>query len=348
MGGRNGDGRARRALARLLARRADGSRPTARGLGRRAAAGGPRTRRDRHCRRPLHGGRLGGRSGRARAATAAREAAGAAREPAPAGVALGRAVRLQLDRVRALRVVPALAGRSRLPRARVRARTGPPGRRPAACRVGTGRGRARRGGPARRCLAACDARRALPAAGSGRPAPRADACVPCSSARERPLAPRTTACSAAPGLDGTDEAKGARMSKAIPAAAVALGALALVANAAAHSSISPAAAKTKTLQPFTLELQAEKEDAVTTRVEVTFPEGFDVETFAASPGWKRTEVSEGGGEAPVRRVYSDGEVEDWSGPEGSEHPAAFVEGVSSFGGDSSSTLTVVALVVGGI
>ena len=173
------------------------------------------------------------------------------------------------------------------------------------------------------------------------------------------------------------------MSKAGLAAAIALGALAIVSSAAAHSSISPPVAKSKTLQQFTLEVQAEKEDAVTTRVEVTFPDGFEVETFAASPGWKRSEVTERTGEkAPVRRVvwtgretspgadpvfhftgvlaeaktygakvrqvYSDGEVEDWAGPEGSEKPAAFVEGVSSVGGSSSSTLTIVALVVGSI
>ena len=166
-------------------------------------------------------------------------------------------------------------------------------------------------------------------------------------------------------------------------AAIALGAVAFVSDAQAHSSISPPVAETKTLQQFTLDVQAEKQDAVTTRVEATFPDGFDVETFAASPGWKRSEVTNGSGEeATVRRVtwtgreasvdadpvfrftatlaeaksygvgvrqtYSDGEVVDWTGPEGSEQPAAFVKGVSSLGGGSSSTLTIVALVVGAI
>lgn len=168
-----------------------------------------------------------------------------------------------------------------------------------------------------------------------------------------------------------------------------LGSLVFAAGAAAHSSVNPAVAKAKTLQPFTLELQAEKEDAVTNRVEVTFPEGFHVETFAAAPGWKREVVAEESGEegegeehgdirrviwtgreaspeddpvfhftgtlseaktygVQVRQTYSDGEVEEWVGPEGSEKPAAFVEGLSSLGGDSSSTLTIIALIVGGI
>jgi len=173
------------------------------------------------------------------------------------------------------------------------------------------------------------------------------------------------------------------MNKPALAAATALGALTIVSNAAAHSSISPPVAKSKTLQQFTLELQAEKENATTTRVEVTFPDGFHVETFPATPGWKRSAITVGSGEeaavrrvvwtgtepspdadpvfhftgtlaepktygVKVRQVYSDGEVADWTGPEGSDTPAAFVEGVSSVGGSSSSTLTIVALVVGGI
>ena len=66
-------------------------------------------------------------------------------------------------------------------------------------------------------------------------------------------------------------------------------ALVLTSAAAAHSSISPPIAKAKTLQQFTLEVQAEKENARTTRVEVTFPDGFNVETFPATLGWKRSE-----------------------------------------------------------
>lgn len=173
------------------------------------------------------------------------------------------------------------------------------------------------------------------------------------------------------------------MKNAATAVAMTVCMFAFVSNAAAHSSISPPVAKTNTLQQFTLDLQAEKPDAVTTRVEVDFPDGFHVETFPAVPGWKRSAVTKGSGEeeaavrrvvwtgreaspdadpvfrftgtladaksygVKVRQIYSDGEVEDWSGPEGSEKPAAFVEGVSSLGG-SSSTLAIVALVVSGI
>jgi hypothetical protein len=50
----------------------------------------------------------------------------------------------------------------------------------------------------------------------------------------------------------------------------------------------------------------------------------------------------------VRQTYSNGQVVDWTGPESSDSPAPVVDGVSSFGGGSSSTLTIVALIVGGI
>src|SRR5205085_10248046 len=47
----------------------------------------------------------------------------------------------------------------------------------------------------------------------------------------------------------------------------------------------------------------------------------------------------------VRQTYSDGSVVDWSGPESSDTPAPTVDAKSSLGGDSSSTLAIVALAV---
>jgi len=165
---------------------------------------------------------------------------------------------------------------------------------------------------------------------------------------------------------------------------VLLASLALASSASAHSSISPPVARAETLQPFTLELQAEEESARTTGVEVTFPDGFDVETFAASPGWKRSAVAdESGGEervlrvtwtggeasprddpvfrftgtleaagsygVKVRQVYSNGSVEEWTGPEASEKPAAFVEAVSSIGGGGGTSLvTWIALALAAV
>ena len=49
----------------------------------------------------------------------------------------------------------------------------------------------------------------------------------------------------------------------------------------------------------------------------------------------------------VRQTYSNGKVVDWTGSESSDTPAPTIEAVSSFGG-SSSTLSIIALIVGGI
>ena len=50
----------------------------------------------------------------------------------------------------------------------------------------------------------------------------------------------------------------------------------------------------------------------------------------------------------VRQTYSDGSVVDWNGPESSDTPSPTIESKSSLGGGSSSTLSIIALVVGGI
>ena len=50
----------------------------------------------------------------------------------------------------------------------------------------------------------------------------------------------------------------------------------------------------------------------------------------------------------VRQTYSDGKVVDWSGSESSDTPSPTIESVSSIGGGGSSTLTIVALVLGAI
>jgi uncharacterized protein YcnI len=162
------------------------------------------------------------------------------------------------------------------------------------------------------------------------------------------------------------------------------GAAALVfaAGASAHAEISPAVAKAKAAQVFTLAVPTETEDAFTTKVELTVPAGFAIDSFAPSPGWKRSvrqtgsgeetviqDVTWSGGHVPteedaffqflatanasktytftVRQTYSDGSVVDWTGPESSDTPAPTVESVSSIGGGGgTSTLTIVALILG--
>jgi uncharacterized protein YcnI len=159
------------------------------------------------------------------------------------------------------------------------------------------------------------------------------------------------------------------------------GALVLAASAFAHAEVSPAVALTKHGQLFTLAVPTEKENATTTKVELTPPDGFSIDSFVPSSGWTRDVKSTGsgeetriqqvtwsGGDTPteedavfqflasadsaktysfkVRQTYSDGSVVDWSGSESSDAPAPQVEFKSSLGGGGSSTLAIVALVVG--
>jgi uncharacterized protein YcnI len=159
------------------------------------------------------------------------------------------------------------------------------------------------------------------------------------------------------------------------------GALIVATSASAHAEVSPAVALVKSGQLFTLAVPTEKENATTTKVELTPPSGFSIDSFVPSPGWTRDVKSTGSGEETqiqrvtwsggsvpteedalfqflasadsaktyafkVRQTYSDGSVVDWSGPESSDTPAPQVEVKSSLGGGGSNTLAIVALAIG--
>jgi len=173
------------------------------------------------------------------------------------------------------------------------------------------------------------------------------------------------------------------MKLVLAAAAAAATTLVFAGAASAHAILSPPVAKAKVLQVFTLSVPTEEEGTTTTEIEMTVPNGFSIVSLAPSTGWKRTEQATGSGESsviqkvtwtggkvptgedsvfqfngtltsdktvavPVRQTYSSGKIVDWSGPETSDTPAPRIEGVSSLGGSSTSTLTIVALVVGAI
>jgi uncharacterized protein YcnI len=171
--------------------------------------------------------------------------------------------------------------------------------------------------------------------------------------------------------------------RALTGAAVVAVGLTVVSSAWAHAEISPPVTKSKTLQLFTLAVPTEKEGLTTTKIELTLPSGFGIDSFVSETGWKRQlqqtgsgenaviqKVTWTGGSVPtgedsifqflaspdssktytfaVRQTYSDGSVVDWSGPESSDTPAPRIEAKSSLGGGGSSTLSIIALVVGGI
>jgi uncharacterized protein YcnI len=164
--------------------------------------------------------------------------------------------------------------------------------------------------------------------------------------------------------------------------AVGSAALVFAAVASAHAIMSPAVAKTKALQQFTLSVPTEKEGLTTTKIELTVPSAFAIDSFEPPPaGWTQQTQATGSGEDTVvqkvtwtgghtpteqdsvfrfnasvdkpgtvtftvRQTYSDGSVVDWTGPESSDTPAPTIEALDSFGGDSgTSTLEIVALVL---
>lgn len=171
--------------------------------------------------------------------------------------------------------------------------------------------------------------------------------------------------------------------RALAVVAAAACGLAAASSAWAHAHVSPTVFVAKNDDVFALTVPTEKEGVTTTAVELTPPEGFTIDAFAASPGWKRevettgsgentriTKVTWSGGSVPiddsaffqfvgeaessqsyafgVRQTYSDGEVVEWSGSESSDTPAPVVEAKSSLGGGGSSTLAVVALIAGAV
>ena len=162
-----------------------------------------------------------------------------------------------------------------------------------------------------------------------------------------------------------------------------LAALVVAASASAHAHISPPVVLAKETQVYTLAVPTEKEDNQTTEIELTVPAGFGIDSFVPSAGWKRTVRATGSGEDAViskvtwtggsvptgedatfsflgspsssktytfqvRQTYKDGSVVDWSGPEASDAPAPTIDAKSSLGGGGTSTLAVIALVLGAI
>jgi uncharacterized protein YcnI len=163
-----------------------------------------------------------------------------------------------------------------------------------------------------------------------------------------------------------------------------LGALVFASSAFAHAIMSPSVVEAKRSEVFTLAVPTEKENATTTKIEFTPPAGFNIDSFVPTPDWKRDVQQSGSGENTtvtkvtwtgahiptdedaafsfiastdaaktytfaVRQTYSDGSIVDWTGPESSDTPAPTVEARSSLGGGGgSSTLEIVALVLGGV
>jgi uncharacterized protein YcnI len=178
-----------------------------------------------------------------------------------------------------------------------------------------------------------------------------------------------------------------RTRRAVLAAVAAVAtAWVIPAEAAAHARISPPASVAGKLQLYSLAVPTEKEGVATTKIVMTVPAGFGIDSFAPPPaGWTQRVQQTGwgdsavvarvtwtGGRTPtgedalfqflaqpasaatytfdVQQTYSDGSIVDWSGPESSAAPAPTIQAANSLGGGGGGrgTLTIVALVVGAL
>jgi uncharacterized protein YcnI len=163
----------------------------------------------------------------------------------------------------------------------------------------------------------------------------------------------------------------------------AIAGLVFPAVASAHAELSPKVSLSGKSQLYSLTVPTEKDNLTTSKVAMTVPDGFGIDSFVPPPaGWTRqvqqsgsgtgaviTKVTWTGGKTPtgedslfqflaqpassrtyafqVQQTYSDGSIVNWAGPESSDAPAPIIEAKSSLGGGSRvSAVTIVALVVG--
>jgi uncharacterized protein len=168
------------------------------------------------------------------------------------------------------------------------------------------------------------------------------------------------------------------------AVAAAAAGLLLPAVASAHARISPAVSVKDELQLYSLAVPTEKSGLTTTKIVMTVPAGFGIDSFVPPPpGWHQQVQQTGsgnnavinrvtwtGGHTPtgedslfqflaqpasstaytfqVEQTYSDGSIVNWAGPESSDAPAPTIDVKDSLGGGGVSALTIVALIVGAL
>jgi uncharacterized protein YcnI len=171
--------------------------------------------------------------------------------------------------------------------------------------------------------------------------------------------------------------------RTLRATALALAvALIVPAAASAHARVSPPVSVKGVLQLYSLAVPTEKSGATTTKIVMTVPSGFGIDSFVPPPpGWHQQiqqtgsgdnavieKVTWTGGHTPtgedslfqflaqpaasqaytfqVQQTYSDGSIVNWNGSEASAAPAPTIEVKDSLGGGGVSTLTIIALVIG--
>ena len=171
---------------------------------------------------------------------------------------------------------------------------------------------------------------------------------------------------------------------ALATVAATTAALMLPAVAWAHARVSPAVSVPNKLQLYSLAVPTEKSGLTTTKLVMTVPAGFGIDSFVPPPpGWHQhvqqtgsgnsavvTHVTWTGGHTPtgedslfqflaqpsaaktytfhVEQTYSDGSIVNWAGPESSAAPAPTIEVSSSLGGGGISLISIIALILGAL
>ena len=162
------------------------------------------------------------------------------------------------------------------------------------------------------------------------------------------------------------------MRRAFAYASVFVATLALAPSAFAHAELFPSSVPAGDGQLLMLTVPNEKENASTTEIQITIPNGFDLEHVAPVPNWTPTVSGQhhengqmAGGDSitwkgklsgeelavlpftgvpknvgeytfTVRQTYSDGSVVEWSGSESSDTPAARIEATKAASSSSGS------------
>jgi uncharacterized protein YcnI len=163
--------------------------------------------------------------------------------------------------------------------------------------------------------------------------------------------------------------------------AVAAAALVAAGAASAHARVSPPVSLAKELQLYSLAVPTEKANLATTKIVLTVPNGFGIDSLVPAPGWTQHVQQTGSGDSAViqkvtwtggsvstgedslfqflaqpaksgtytfqvEQTYSDGSIVNWSGSESSEAPAPTIVAKSSLGGGGGTPLVaIVGLVV---
>ena len=169
--------------------------------------------------------------------------------------------------------------------------------------------------------------------------------------------------------------------RALVALAVATATLIVPALASAHARVSPAVSVVNKLQLYSLAVPTEKSGLTTTKLVMTVPSGFGIDSFVAPAAPWHVQLAQTGsgdnavitkvtltsGRTPtgedtlfqflaqpssaktytfqVEQTYSDGSIVNWSGPESSAAPAPTIQVASSLGGGGISVPTIIAIVI---